>query len=111
MKKFDPFKNLRLDAEEQQIEKDIEAGLYQPVKNMEKRIEELQQIAKNTSLKNKTISLRINYKDLIDFKANAAHEGMPYQTLIGSLIHKYNTGQIIFRDRGAEKYEAEEKQK
>lgn len=57
-------------------------------------------------IKNKTINFRINYKDLLDLKANAAKEGMPYQTLLGSLIHKYNTGQLVFKDKSEERYQA-----
>ncbi|MBU0578385.1 hypothetical protein KKE34_02715 [Patescibacteria group bacterium] len=111
MKKFDPFKNLQLDKEEQQIERDIEAGLYKSVDNLEERIKEIQQVAKNTGKKTESISFRIDPRNFLDFKANAAREGIPYQTLIGSLIHKYNTGQLVFRDRSEEKYQASKKSK
>lgn len=110
-KNFDPFKNLQLDEEEQQIERDIEAGLYRDTPNLEKRIAELQQAAKNTDKKTKTINFRIDPKNFFDFKANASREGIPYQTLLYSLVHKYNTGQLIMRDDGKKRYQAYKKNK
>lgn len=97
-------KSFTLHKEEQEIMDAYEAGELVPVKNMEKKIKELQQIAKNAPPR-KTISLRVNYQDLLEFKANADEEGIPYQTLINSLIHKYNTGQLIFRDNSEERYQ------
>lgn len=85
-KNLDPFKNLRLTPEEKQVEADIEAGLYVPADNLEKRIKELQQVAKNTDKKSEMVSFRISPRNLRDFKAKAAREGLPYQTLLGSLI-------------------------
>ena len=48
--------------------------------------------AKETMKKNKNINIRISEHDLEAVKLLAAREGMPYQTLIGSLIHKYASG-------------------
>ena len=44
--------------------------------------------------KNKNINIRISENDLQSIKLLAAKEGMPYQTLIGSLIHKYASGYL-----------------
>ncbi len=44
--------------------------------------------------KNKSITLRIAEKDYEGIKEKAAEEGLPYQTLITSIIHKYITGQL-----------------
>lgn len=104
MKKFDPFANLQLTPEEEQIEKDIENGLYVSVKNQKEEIARIVAIAKNTDKKSKSISFRIDPKNLSHFKANAAREGLPYQTLLYSLVHKYNTGQLIFKDTSKERY-------
>jgi predicted DNA binding CopG/RHH family protein len=48
----------------------------------------LKQIAKNTTAKNKTITVRLSQRNLIRLKAKAAQEGIPYQTFVSSLIHK-----------------------
>ena len=50
--------------------------------------------AKATIRKNKNINIRISENDLESIKLLAAREGLPYQTLIGSLIHKYATGSL-----------------
>ncbi|MBT3347527.1 MAG: hypothetical protein HOM84_05050 [Thiotrichales bacterium] len=50
--------------------------------------------AKETMKKNKNINIRISENDLESIKLLAAKEGMPYQTLIGSLIHKYVSGYL-----------------
>ncbi len=51
-------------------------------------------VAKETLKKNKNINIRISENDLASIKMLAAREGMPYQTLIGSLIHKYASGYL-----------------
>ena len=50
--------------------------------------------AKETLKKNKNINIRISENDLESMKLLAVKEGMPYQTLIGSLIHKYASGYL-----------------
>ncbi len=50
--------------------------------------------AKETMKKNRNINIRISENDLELIKLKAAREGMPYQTLIGSLIHKYASGYL-----------------
>ena len=51
-----------------------------------------QEIAKNTMKKNSKINIRIAYNDLSALQRRAAREGIPYQTLIGSVLHKYVSG-------------------
>ncbi|MDC7234720.1 MAG: CopG family antitoxin [Spirochaetales bacterium] len=48
--------------------------------------------------KNRVISLRISEQDLGMLKEKAAREGMPYQTLINSVLHKYITNQLLDKD-------------
>jgi predicted DNA binding CopG/RHH family protein len=48
----------------------------------------LQQIARNTLAKNKTITVRLSERNLLRLKAKAAQEGIPYQTFVSSLIQK-----------------------
>ena len=50
--------------------------------------------AKETLRKNRNINIRISENDLEGIKLLAAREGLPYQTLIGSLIHKYASGYL-----------------
>ena len=95
MKKIDPFKNLVLDEEEQQIEAALERGEYVSVKNFDKRKRELEEAAKNflELRKTKRITLRVKNEDIIKVKAKAKRVNIPYQRLLNALIHKYAEGE------------------
>ncbi len=79
---------LKLDKEEKEILDAIENDNVTSVGIKNAEMEELQKIVKNTLAKTKTISIRISERDLIKIKAMAAEEGIPYQTLISSTLHK-----------------------
>lgn len=80
--------------EEKEILEAYEKGLLEPVENPEKRREELRQYAKATILKTKQVRVRLSDRDLRKIKAKAIEIGVPYQTLIGSVLHQYATGRI-----------------
>ncbi|MBN8519128.1 MAG: hypothetical protein J5X22_07150 [Candidatus Accumulibacter sp.] len=50
--------------------------------------------ARATALKDKRVNIRLSSGDLKDIQAKALEEGMPYQTLIASVLHKYVTGKL-----------------
>lgn len=81
-----------LDEEEKQeleaIENALESGEIKKVPDFEKRKKELQQIAKNTLNKTRNINIRLSERDLYRLKSKAAEEGIPYQTLASSILHK-----------------------
>lgn len=81
-------KNIKLSKEEKNILKLVEGSMFVPVKHLKRDITEYSKIARATSAKNKTISIRISGVDLMKLKARAIKEGMPYQTLISSSIHR-----------------------
>ncbi len=83
------MKNYQLTTEEEEILKAVEAGEFKRIKNFEKAKQEAIAAARNTINKNKNINLRISEKDLSKLKAKALEEGMPYQTLAASILHKY----------------------
>jgi predicted DNA binding CopG/RHH family protein len=75
---------IKLDAYEKEIEKKAER--YRPVsKRKRKRIEYLIDRAR----KSRNINIRISESDLEELKLRAKDEGLPYQTLIASVLHKY----------------------
>jgi len=53
-----------------------------------KRKQELEQAAKNTLNKTRNINIRLSERDLYRLKAKAIEEGIPYQTLASSILHK-----------------------
>jgi predicted DNA binding CopG/RHH family protein len=74
-------------------------GEWQPIKNPKAEIKKLREYAKNTLQKDKRINIRISSKDLDQVQVIAAQEGIPYQTLISSIIHKYVSGYLIERKK------------
>lgn len=89
----DPGKFKFIDDEERELSESLERGEWvsTPKDVREKDIAEFKQAMKNTFGKTRPISLRVNEVDLIKLKAQALEEGLPYQTLLSSIIHKYVT--------------------
>ncbi len=83
-----PKQKLKLDKEEREILDAIERGEYETVPFVKSEIKRLSQIAKNTFAKTRSINIRISERDLLRLKAKAMKEGLPYQTLISSTLHK-----------------------
>lgn len=89
MNQFNPFKNLKLDREEQEIEDAIEKGNVSPVANEEKEKKRFQAIARATLNKTKNINIRLAERDIQKLKVRAQAEGIPYQTLAASILHRF----------------------
>lgn len=81
-------KNIKLTKEERDILKSAGNGEFISTVSKKRDIAQYSKIAKATLAKNKTISIRISKIDLMKLKAKAAQEGMPYQTLISSSLHR-----------------------
>ena len=86
-----------LDPEEQEIEDALVAGHYRPDPDLPARIKEWKQALENTERK-LPLSLRVSSRVVGKLRLKARDEGMPYQTLINSILHKYVTGRLIERD-------------
>ena len=82
-----------MDAEEEQIVKDAEAGLYVSSPDAEKHIREFKIAARNT-LRKKPITVRVQERDIERIKVMALEQGIPYQTLVASILHRYVTGAL-----------------
>jgi len=85
--------NAKLSKEEKQLLKTVESGEFVSVLT-EKRKAELVTAAKDTVRKDKRINIRISNRDLKAVQLKASEEGIPYQTLVSSIIHKYISGSL-----------------
>lgn len=85
----------KLDKYEKEIEESFERDEWQSTKGFKKKKPGYLKFAKNTFLKNKRINIRISEKDLTNLKAKSLEEGVPYQTLISSVLHKYISGKLV----------------
>ena len=73
----------------------IESENPKSVDKVDQKIKQLKSAAKVKYTKRKAINIKVLESDIERFKAKALAEGMPYQTLINSVLHKYITGQLI----------------
>jgi predicted DNA binding CopG/RHH family protein len=85
-----------LDPEEQQLLADFEAGELHSVATPA-LLSQLQETAKATGLKDQRINIRLSSGDLQAIRTRALQEGIPYQTLISSVLHKYVSGTLLIR--------------
>jgi predicted DNA binding CopG/RHH family protein len=82
------MKYYELDKEEQEILDAFESGSFTSVKDIKAAKERALQAAKNTLDKKKNINIRLSERDLHKLKTKAIEEGIPYQTLATSILHK-----------------------
>ncbi len=80
--------------EEKELMASVERGEWKPVKNSEKELSRIREIARQTLRKDARINIRLSKRDFFNLKSKAVQEGIPYQTLVSSVIHKYLTGQL-----------------
>ncbi len=95
MSRFSPKMFRPLDEEEQELMESIEQGAWKSVQNIEQEKEKACQAARNTLKKEKRINLRLSQKDYHQIQIKAIEEGIPYQTLISSIVHKYLSGSLV----------------
>lgn len=84
------MKYIELDKNEKKLLKQFEAGEFKSVRNAKKEASQYRQYAQNTLSKTRNINIRLSDRDLQKIKALAARKGLPYQTLISSLLHQYS---------------------
>lgn len=84
-----------LDEEEKDLLDSFQRGEWESNKNISERKEELKEYARATIRKDKRVNIRISERDLRELQRIALREGLPYQTLISSTLHKFVNGTLI----------------
>ena len=84
---------MKLDKYEEEILTEFEAGSLLPIATKDE-LEKIRESARATATKDQRINIRLSAGDLRDIQVKAMQEGMPYQTLIASVLHKYVTGRL-----------------
>ena len=92
MTKLDPYETEVLEA--------YEAGKLRPVAT-KAELARMRAAARATAIKDRRVNIRLSSGDLHDIQAKALEEGMPYQTLIASVLHKYVSGRFAERRQNA----------
>jgi len=83
-----------LDGEEQGLIQSLERDDWKSTENLESWKTLLSKTATNTLTKDQRMNIRITKNDFDSIKIKAMEEGLPYQTLVASIIHKYVTGKL-----------------
>lgn len=91
-----------IDEYELQVLGDYEAGKLKSVAT-KAELAKLKAAARATAIKDRRVNIRLSSGDLSDIQVKALEEGVPYQTLIASVLHKYVTGRLAERPDGATK--------
>jgi predicted DNA binding CopG/RHH family protein len=85
----------KLTKEEKGIRDSFERGEWIAVANLSMRKKELAEYARNTLRKDKRLNIRISERDLLELQRKAVKEGLPYQTYVSSIIHKFINGTLV----------------
>jgi predicted DNA binding CopG/RHH family protein len=83
-----------LNKEEQALSDSLDRGEWKRVKNLKAEQTKARKAANNYLVKKQRINIRISETDLDLIKQKAAHQGMPYQTMIASILHRYASGHL-----------------
>ncbi len=83
----------KLDAYEREVLDAYEKGKLKSVAT-KSELEKLKAAARATAIKDRRVNIRLSSIDLGDIQVKALQEGVPYQTLIASVLHKYVTGRL-----------------
>jgi predicted DNA binding CopG/RHH family protein len=82
-------------ADEREILKSYEKGEFHSVVNSKDDLKKFKDAARATFIKDRRVNIRLSSPDLKDIQARAAEEGVPYQTLIASVLHKFVNGRLV----------------
>ena len=83
-----------LEKTEKELFDSVERGEWTSVESMAAEIQEAREYARGTQIKDQRMNIRISKRDMDALKIRAMEEGIPYQTLVSSVLHKYVTGRL-----------------
>lgn len=86
---------MKLTEEERALLESVERGEWRRVRGLSMEKRRYETIARATLRKDRRVNIRMTERDLVRFKKKAAEEGLPYQTLISSVLHKYIAGHFV----------------
>jgi predicted DNA binding CopG/RHH family protein len=85
---------MKLDADEKELLESVESGEWKSAAGGKRERARYPRYAKATFRKDRRLNIRLSSKDLEAIQKRALAEGLPYQTLIASLLHKYAAGRL-----------------
>jgi len=98
---------IKLDKEEQDILDSFERGEWKSARSVKQEIQKHQEYARQTLKKDKRVNIRISSRVLDELQARAIEDGIPYQTLISSILHRFITGRFVEKPRSNKSLETD----
>ena len=86
---------MKLTKDENSILKSYEDGEWKSAKDMGSDSKKMKMYAKSALRKDKRVNIRITENDLVQLQRKAVQDGLPYQTLISSVLHKFVNGRLV----------------
>jgi predicted DNA binding CopG/RHH family protein len=80
---------------EKELSDSIDSAEWTSVKNLKDWKSKLKKAAKSTLTKDTRMNIRIHKRDMNLLKIKALEQGIPYQTLVSSILHKYVSGKMV----------------
>jgi predicted DNA binding CopG/RHH family protein len=90
---------MKLTKEEKEILDSVEKGEWISVSDFSSKAAEIREAARSTMRKDRRVNIRMTERDFVHIQKTALHEGLPYQTLISSILHKYLNGRLFEKSR------------
>jgi predicted DNA binding CopG/RHH family protein len=90
-------KQRNIEQDEKNILNDFEKGKFKSVDNLNEEMQLAKRAASHFMKRNNRINIRVSNTDLNMVRRIAVQEGLPYQTLLASIIHKFVTGRLVER--------------
>jgi predicted DNA binding CopG/RHH family protein len=88
---------IRLDREEVELLDSYQAGEWRTIAGWETESRRYEEYARALFKKDRRVNIRISSRDLEEIQKKALEEGIPYQTLMASILHKYVSGYLVDR--------------
>ena len=86
---------MKLTKEEKDLLNSVERGEWRRIPDFKKESKRYQESARATLRKDKRVNIRMTERDLVRIQKKAIKEGLPYQTLISSILHKYINDRFV----------------
>jgi predicted DNA binding CopG/RHH family protein len=86
---------MKLTHDEKDILESVERGEWKRIPNFKSEAKRYQSAAQATLRKDKRVNIRMTERDLLHLQKKAVGEGLPYQTFISSILHKYLNGRLV----------------
>ncbi|PKB84038.1 MAG: antitoxin [SAR202 cluster bacterium Io17-Chloro-G9] len=86
---------IKIDGEEKDLVESFDKDEWRPVAERDAEVGRYRNYARATFKKDMRVNIRISRKDLEALQTRALEEGIPYQTLMASVLHKYVSGRLV----------------